>query len=1033
MSWRYSLKLMFLLCISSSVFSQDPYPILRHFDARDGLPSSEIYDIIQDRQGYIWISTDNGVSRFNGYQFENFGPEQGLSDPVVFHLFEDHRGWIWMYTFREQVFIYRDGIISEFPYTELLKQFKPRQSPRLLEWFYVDQQGNFFGSLHEGSIVRIDTTGQYTDITADIPAGYIIWHHEGYQFFSYKRYPPEEELEGFAPIYRVPIKEAVALTIVQPDGSKTIVNKPWYRYFNSNSSNKFFQKNSYRRLPARDRILMQFDDRIELIEVSTGETVQHIPYNQGTILTQLECEMSSLVFQGHNYAERGLSIHDRNGFRQNLDNLQHPRLKVLLDHTIPNLLEDRQGGLWIPTIENGVYYMINPSFLLNYIDDPSIEVPKSIAYGVGDTLFIMTNTHQAYTATGPNTVQAIPQEPHNRNGFHIHYDSINRRVITDGLVKYWDQSNKGWFFFLEDGVSAEPADLGDHFQGRQFNESNRQSNHFWFFQDISFYRADFSEEPHSRSPQYYLTPRQRLFSILETSKGQVFIGGMEGLYQLDEDGTSKPITHHPALQNRIEDIVEMPNEALILGTKGGGILIWHADTTLQISAAQGLTSSSIEQIHVDERQQIWVGTNKGLNRIHLNEDWSFTVESITYADGLPSNEITDITSKGLQLSVATVRGILSFPIDKQFSNGPVAPVIEQVRVNGINYDLDELNELKWYQDNITIAVTSLDFTQAGKITYRYRLTEDENDQWQRTQSPLIEIARLSSGSYQFELQALGRNGEWSQTVTFPLHLQKAFWTSAWFWTGIVSLIFIAFSFYYNRELRRKARQQEQDRQMLQLESEINDLRQQAYRAQMNPHFVYNCLTAIQSFMLSNDQDQLMASDYLSKFALLTRQALDASRQKSISLANDIKMLENYVQLEQFRFGQRFTYSFEIDNSLPIHDIDIPAMLVQPYVENAILHGLSGLDYQGKLVIEYQLEDDLLAVSIHDNGQGIFSHQAKKSNYQPNIKHRSAGMDIARKRIEGSVLAQSGGAVIIEEIKQAQQIKGTIVKVKIPLD
>ena len=145
------------------------------------------------------------------------------------------------------------------------------------------------------------------------------------------------------------------------------------------------------------------------------------------------------------------------------------------------------------------------------------------------------------------------------------------------------------------------------------------------------------------------------------------------------------------------------------------------------------------------------------------------------------------------------------------------------------------------------------------------------------------------------------------------------------------------------------------------------------------------------------------------------------------------MLENYVQLEQFRFGQRFVYTIEVDNAIPIHDIDIPAMLIQPYVENAILHGLSGLKYEGRLVITYKLEDHYLAVSIRDNGQGIFNHQTRKSNYNPNSKHRSAGMDIARKRIEGSVLAQSGGMVQIEEIKYEGETRGTLVSVKIPLD
>ena len=1026
-----ALRSFLCTCLLASqllLAAQAVHPMLRHYSAKDGLPSSEVYDIMQDQQGYIWVSTDNGIARFNGYQFETFGPDDGLSDPVVFHLFEDHRGWIWMYSFKDKIFIYRDGGIHLFPHSDLIKSFRATDNPSGVDWIHVDRQGDLYASVSGYGIVKITEDGGCTDITADVPAGIVLWTHEEYHFTGFKSYayfsPTAEDHE----YYQLPRDQFGVITIMKAGGPDSVLVKPRKRYPESTAN--LFHKNNARQ-PALPRIPLQFNDRLEVLDISTGQTLQYIPYTTGTIINWLSSKKGPLTFLGHDYADRGLSIFDRSDYLDHLDVLREPRLRMLQGTTITHLLEDHQGGLWIGTLKDGIYYLPKPDLALGFFDDPRLSTPRSIAMAPGDTTWIRTQDHEVYLIDGNDYLHLVPQEKHFGNGYKLLWNNERNLLLADGLVKYWSPKIQSWTFVMRDGFATRPTALKYHNQSLEIKASEQQPDQYWLLFLTAYSKLDLSTEVPVRGPDYSLSPRQRIFSILETKSGNVFLGGMEGLYQLETDSTSKQIIHHPALYNRIEDLAEMPDGSLVVGTKGGGIVLWAADSTRQINVTQGLTSSAVEQIHIDQKQQIWVGTNEGLNRIRLRNDSLPLVETMTYADGLPSNEITDIHSRGNILWVATQEGLLHFSIDIAFNNGPISPVIEQIKVNGIICDQDYLKQLTWVEDNIQITVASLDFPQAGKVTYRYRFAADAS--WQKTQSPRIEVARLSPGDYEFEIQARGRNGLWSPALSFPLHLQNPFWLSIWFWTGLVAVLALIGILFYARELRRQSVQQRQEKQLLQLEREISDLQQQAYRAQMNPHFVYNCLTAIQSYMLSNQDDQLLASDYLSKFALLTRQALEASRKKTVSLAKDVEMLDNYIQLEQFRFGHRFSYSIEVAPGVAAHEIHIPALLVQPYVENAILHGLNQQEYPGKLQISYRKKGNFLHISIQDNGPGIFQHQNGKLKMQDRTKHESAGMDIARKRIIGTSQKAAQAQVKIEELRHENgTINGTLVEVLIPL-
>jgi len=169
----------------------------------------------------------------------------------------------------------------------------------------------------------------------------------------------------------------------------------------------------------------------------------------------------------------------------------------------------------------------------------------------------------------------------------------------------------------------------------------------------------------------------------------------------------------------------------------------------------------------------------------------------------------------------------------------------------------------------------------------------------------------------------------------------------------------------------------------------NDLQQQVLRSQMNPHFIFNVLGSIQNFMLGNDSKK--AAGYLSKFASLTRSTLEYSSEDSIALSDEIAMLRNYMELEQMRKPGIFEFEINYDEELESDFIQVPPMMIQPFIENAIKHGFKNIDYVGKLRLSFTDKSEYIVVVIQDNGIGI------QYENQINKQHRSMAMEIFEKR------------------------------------
>lgn len=175
-----------------------------------------------------------------------------------------------------------------------------------------------------------------------------------------------------------------------------------------------------------------------------------------------------------------------------------------------------------------------------------------------------------------------------------------------------------------------------------------------------------------------------------------------------------------------------------------------------------------------------------------------------------------------------------------------------------------------------------------------------------------------------------------------------------------------------------------------IQDKINNLQRSALQAQMNPHFIFNCLNSIQNYIMRNDKD--IAMEYLTKFARLIRQYLNASNTDLVTLEDEISMLDNYLKLEQMRFNHNFSYTFEVNPNIDVTSVKIPPMLIQPFAENAVLHGMSFITSGGLINLKFDQTNDKLTIMIKDNGSGF-------KTTTPNKLRSSLGVSITQKRLQ----------------------------------
>lgn len=508
-------------------------------------------------------------------------------------------------------------------------------------------------------------------------------------------------------------------------------------------------------------------------------------------------------------------------------------------------------------------------------------------------------------------------------------------------------------------------------------------------------------------------------------KKDFFVGTLNGLYKVDENRSKSYLGDlHPTLKRRITGIKSIGNIIWVATSDSGLVALQNGKVVTALSEKDGLSSNICRVLETDG-VHLWVGTNKGLNKLTLSGKQP-QIRIYNSYNVLPGNAISSILIKDSKLYIGTPEGLTVFE-ETFFKKNLFCNVhIDGAKVGDSFYSKSEIPIVTRKSNRIEFFLSGISTQAAGDINFVFKL-EGFEDEWHSGTDPTIVYNNLPAGSYVFKVRSENIFGAKSVLASMKIEVVSPFWYSYKFWIviTIVAAIISGFLIYRNAKKRQRKLEQQMD-----VERQMASLEQKALQSQMNPHFIFNSLNSIQQYIITNNVKD--ANKYLTIFGGLIRETMEFSSLGSISLEMEIKYLQKYLQLEQMRFGHKFQFEISTDELVNKEAIQIPALLLQPFVENSIRHGVRYLkDEKGLIQIVFQLENGKLICKVIDNGIGRKASMAQKT--KQHIEYQSRGMELTEKRI--NMLNKIYGEKVSMEVCDLGQMgtDGTEVTLTIKLD
>ncbi|MEM7035856.1 MAG: histidine kinase, partial [Bacteroidota bacterium] len=518
---------------------------------------------------------------------------------------------------------------------------------------------------------------------------------------------------------------------------------------------------------------------------------------------------------------------------------------------------------------------------------------------------------------------------------------------------------------------------------------------------------------------------KRTYAVLQLSDNRYWAGTADGLFEVSTSGMANG--EKMILPGFITDIKSKDGKEIWVTTNGDGIYHWKGGKFHHYDRSNGLASNVCRRVFVDESGEAWVASQHGVIRIRENANDPTTpqIEHLTQHDGLASNEVNDILVIKDKVYAATQKGLSIFPATTLPRDATLPSIsITKFQIWDQDYPISSEIALAHDQNNLTIGFWGVSYDNRGNsCTYQYKM-EGVDTAWHPTAQPSLAYQKLPPGEYKFSVIAVNEHGLQSPVpAQFTIRISPPFWQTWWFIGALVLLIgTLLLLVFVQRSRRIKARSL--------IRQQLLEAEQKALRAQMDPHFINNCLTSIQNLIIIRQVDD--AGLYLARFARLVRMILEHSMTLYIPLSQELEALRLYLELEGLRFKDKLEYEIEVASSIDPNRLEVPSMLIQPFVENAIKWGLFHKPGKGRLQVHFTIADYQLICRVEDDGIG--RKAARELGHSQAVRRNSLGMKVAHSRIEVlRNLSNSDLGLEIEDLFDASgQACGTRVEIRLPI-
>lgn len=1030
--FRKITLLLFFSIIGFALAAQSQYSYsFNRYDASFGLITDYNTFFLTDSRGFVWISSTNGLNRFDGQRIKIYkhiaSDSMSLADNnIQSPFFEDKNGNIWFCTY-EAIHCYNR---SEDKFERIRIE---KDGQKVTDSYYS------FNLDHEGYLwLRVggwdNNPKLYKLNTQKNPHGKYDYSYvcdfSGYRTIT-ANYTTNKEYS----ILSFPSKTGFGLVEYRMNAAGRIVDSQ--NYFTDDGQDKI-------KKPLKIKQILEDSD------------------NSMWLATKI-----------------GLVHFDKNNNSYNIfDAFQKLKLENILsivewrkDYLIVSV--EKEGLLFFNKKTNAFYYQIE--------QDNNISEGNGLCSNSFDNLYIDASENLWLFSWKNSCINHINLKKIRFRTIKLEDNLIDtdfKKILEDidGIV--WVCNAIGNILIFDKNKKLVNTIREPLLQGKKINELFKdRKNRIWINTEHELYNYNRTSQ---KINQVFNLDNVSIQNTYSLQNGHLLMGTSEGIFEIsDADNSFKysKIEFQDKLNQSHPDgkIFHDSKNNLYLTTDNQKILLVDINNKKWIIKKEIPFVDEVSDTY-EQKDTIWLGGIKGVWKMYpINQDsfqvehilklnfvWSLDMDNnnnlwiLTDSDGLYSfNPLTGkqkkyTTSDGIKSKFLS-RGIFASTGDMWLTSrnslvafrpeeivdydNPPKVQITGIKVNNNDYlkqgEVSEIKKIKlnYTENNIELEFVAIEFGNSSSNRVKYRLDNlDESGSWIEANNikPGISYYKLPPGVYTFRIKGYNSDGfESKEDKTLIIEITPP-WYLTW-WAIVLEIVAMLLGIYGIVKWRLYVQNQRAEMQQKILKTEMK-----ALRAQMDPHFLFNTMNSINAYILKNDR--MKASHFLTDFAILIRKILDFSKEETISIEKEEEILRGYLEMEAMRFDNNFDYNIIIDEGIDPWDTKVPTMILQPFIENAILHGIKNkTNGRGKITIRFESDgEEYYKCILEDNGVG--RQKAAEINAQSRSKsHVSKGMNITNDRIEilNHQRALKTSLLVEDLFTDNNQPAGTRVTIRIP--
>ena len=970
-----------MIISASFVTAQNRSFSYQHFGPEDGLSNTNVFSIKQDINDLIYLATENGIYQFDGYNFKKIKPINMLNFSDVRNIGFDESNNLIVINRNSGVYLYNSNLnnINKYPSLNINNSIDELIIDSLYNYSLTEQISVTLQNKKTGEIIEDEIRKLFKSKKLDNQA-FTIFKSSQQKIYVGRTDGLYEIINGRQ--IKINIDKKITVNSITED-------KDGVLYLGSDNAIYLVKENKI----------------IKTITVVAPKKNSFFNFNNVTHVNKIIIDKYKRIWYTMS-PDDNLYLHENS---KNYDVFDLLGIDKVLINTI---YKDTDDNIWIGTFNDGVYFIQNPLFTnITFTSGrkilpitSSVFIDKHITVGTNNGLFIIDKDNL-------NTQTVVsPDDLFGEYIFNIRKE--DKRIFYS---KYVSSTTPSKVFFINNslyqfiGVPSRLFEINEKNKtaiiadglGTLFSIKNYQSNQFTVTDTlISF--SDYKIK----------------INCIKKINSKLYVGTTNGLFIYDYY-TKKYFKHHnPQLKYNINDISSINSKHYIASENGIACL---EDSSI-IQQLGDIRLTAIKKIKLYQNK-IWIASLDGL----FICDTAFNPIIIyNKSNGLLSNSINDITFEDDNCCISTNKGITVAKIED---------LIYQIKISNkifvSSIEIDEKQEkfsnqiitLSSNQNDLNINFSSPLFIKPNKQFYRYKFN---NGKWQNLENTQIHITALEGGTHEIELIGSYDGINWSEPLIFKIEKEIPFTNSFWFLLLIAFLslgIIISISFLIIKKIKINATKKVQE------DRQVNLLKHQAMNSLMSPHFIFNSLTSIQNYINSNDP--LKASEYLAKFSRLIRMIIEKASSGEITLHEELTRLNYYLELEKERFKGKFDFKIYVDQNINTFDIKIPNMIIQPYAENSIIHGILPKHEFGILSISFKKIDfQTISIIIEDDGIGY-----NKAKQNAKVGHKSLGTKTIENILElnTKLTGKKQSVSIIDKSDIDSQKNGTIITITLQID